>query len=171
MAETKNTLRKIDGELYMQVTPGRAQALVVALDIALSSDELDKRVKGVITAQRELLAAAASGKTIERNPACWVYIAHDISRHGEKLTKIGHARDVDQRVARQTDRPEPMQLVAAWRFASVADAMKNENNARKRYPKYDGGGGTEYIRADANRVLTDLRAVWGDPQHGLSECN
>jgi hypothetical protein len=40
MAETKSALWEIDGKLFLQVTPGRAQALVEALEIALSSDKL-----------------------------------------------------------------------------------------------------------------------------------
>jgi hypothetical protein len=74
MAETKNTLRKIDGRLYVEITAGRAQALVQALEVALSSDKLDKRTKAVIAAQRSLLATVASGKIIESDPSCWVYI-------------------------------------------------------------------------------------------------
>jgi hypothetical protein len=40
MAAMDSFFRERDGKLYMQVTPGRAQALLEALDVALSSDRL-----------------------------------------------------------------------------------------------------------------------------------
>ena len=162
MAEPNNTLR-IDGKFYVEVTSGRAQALIEALDIALSSDKLDKRVKGVVSAQRKVFADVASGKIIERNPACWVYIVQDIGPNGEKLTKIGHARNVERRFARRTDRPTGLQILAAWRFASVAEAMMRENAARKKYAAYDGGGGEEWLIVNADKVLTDSTSASGDP--------
>ena len=71
MAAIDTAFRELDGKLYLQVTPGRPQALVEALDVALSSDQLDKRIKGIVTAQRKLFTAVASGRAVERNPACW----------------------------------------------------------------------------------------------------
>jgi hypothetical protein len=68
MAVAKDALQELDdGELYLHVTPGRAQALVEALRIALASDELVMSKKGVVTAVRELLSAVASGQALERN--------------------------------------------------------------------------------------------------------
>jgi hypothetical protein len=163
MAAMDSFFRERDGKLYMQVTPGRAQALLEALDVALSSDRLDKRVKAVVTGQRKLLAVAASGNAVERNPACWVYILKDRGPRGEKLTKIGHARNVDRRLARKTDRPTGLVLVAAWRFASVLEAMNREGAVRKTFKAYKGDGGTEWLEASAYRVLTHLTAAWGEP--------
>ena len=87
MATLKNALQELaDGELYLKVTPGRAQAMLTALDIALASGELDKRIKGVVRAMRELLFAEASGKILERNPSCSVYVVKDTGPNGEQLT-------------------------------------------------------------------------------------
>jgi hypothetical protein len=41
--------------------------------------------------------------------------------------------------------------------------MEREDTARKRYATYDGGGGEEWVKADAHQVLADLTALWGDP--------
>jgi hypothetical protein len=164
MAVAKDALQELDdGELYLHVTPGRAQALVEALRIALASDELVKSKKGVVTAVRELLSAVASGQTLERNPSCSVYIVPDTGPDGEQLTKIGHALDVDRRFARCTDRPERLEVLAAWRFASIAEAMKREAAARKDYDTYDGGGGREWVKANAKKVRADLKRLWGEP--------
>ena len=62
MAAVNLALQELeDGKLYLQVTPGRAQAMVEALGIALESNKLDKRVKGVVTSMRKLLTSEASG--------------------------------------------------------------------------------------------------------------
>ena len=52
------------------------------------------------------------------------------------LTKIGHTRDVNRRLARQTDRPTPLTFIAAWSFASVQEAMAHEAAARKLFKPY-----------------------------------
>ena len=47
MAFVKNALQELaDGKMYLKITPGRAQAMLTALAIALASGELDKRMKG-----------------------------------------------------------------------------------------------------------------------------
>jgi hypothetical protein len=164
MATVKDALQELeDGELYLQVTPGRAQAMVEALDIALESDKLDKRIKGVVTAMRALLDPEASGHTLERNPSCSVYVVPDTGPNGEQLTKIGHALDVRRRFARNTDRPTPLQPLAFWPFASIAEAMKREAVARKKYETYHGGGGREWVKASAEKVVADLKGLWGCP--------
>jgi hypothetical protein len=68
--------------------------MVEALDIALDTGELDKRVKGVVRATRELLSPVASGQTLERNPYCWVYLVNDVGPGGEQLTKECESRYV-----------------------------------------------------------------------------
>ena len=46
MAFVKNALQELaDGKMYLKITPGRAQAMLTALAIALASGELDKRMK------------------------------------------------------------------------------------------------------------------------------
>lgn len=145
MAHWKDALQELeDGELYLHVTPGRAQAMVEALDIALASDMLDKRKKGSVRGMRTLLATGASGQMLECDPACWVYVVKD-SGH-EELTKIGHAFDVDRRFARQTDLPTPLIKLVAWKFPSTAEAMKHEADARKQFTTYAGGGGREWVK-------------------------
>jgi hypothetical protein len=125
MAYAKDALQELkDGELFLQVTRGRAQAMVEAFDIALESDQLDKRRKGVVRAMRKLLATEASGQTLKRNPSCSVYVVPDTGPNGEPLTKIGHALDVGRRFARNTDRPTRLSALAWWRFSSIAEAMK-----------------------------------------------
>jgi hypothetical protein len=164
MATKKNALQELgDGELYLQVTPGRAQAIVEALDIALESHNLDKRRKGTITAMRELLSAVASEQTLEPNPRCSVYVAPDTGPNGESLTKIGHALDVRRRFARNTDRPTPLTVLEHWRFASIAEAMEREATARKKYKTYEGGGGREWVEVNAEKVVDDLTMLWGEP--------
>ena len=164
MAVWKDALQELDdGELYLHVTPGRAQALAEALEIALNTGALDKRKKGVVTAMRELLSAAASGQILERDPSCWVYVVEDVDPDGQRLTKIGHALDVDRRFARSTDRPTPLRPLAAWRFASIAKAMEREAAARKQYKAYDGGGGREWVKVKAGKVVADLKTTLGDP--------
>ena len=79
------------------------------------------------------------------------------------LTKIGHTRNIDQRLARQTDRPTPLTFIAAWSFASVQEAMAHETAARKMFKPYQGGGGTEWVENDAGEVLATLEAAWGKP--------
>ena len=85
---------------------------------------------------RDLLSRVASEQTLERNPSCSVYVV-DAGPNGEQLTKIGHALDVDRRFARSTDRPTPLRVLAAWRFASIAEAMEREASARKKYETYE----------------------------------
>jgi hypothetical protein len=165
MAETKQTLREIDNKLYIQVTPRRAQALIQALDIALATNQLDKRIKGIIAAQRELFASAASGQILQHDPSCWVYIVRDRGPQGRELTKIGHARDVVKRFARRTDRLTKLKPLAQWRFNSVAEAMKHEASARSRYKAFAGDGGEEWVDAHVEDVLADLTKAWGNP-HG-----
>ena len=54
MAFVKNALQELaDGKMYLKITPGRAQAMLTALAIALASGELDKRMKGVVRGMRE----------------------------------------------------------------------------------------------------------------------
>jgi hypothetical protein len=162
MAYAKNALQELeDGELFLQVTPGRAQAMVAALDIALDSGELDKRIKGVVRAMRELLAPEASGQTLERNPSCSVYVVPDTGPNGEQLTKIGHALDVRRRFARNTDRPTPLSVLAWWRFASITEAMEREAAARQLYDPYEGDGGREWVKANAEKVVDDLTELFG----------
>ena len=164
MATLKNALQELaDGELYLKVTPGRAQAMLTALDIALASGQLDRRIKGVVRAMRELLFAEASGKILELNPSCSVYVVKDTGPNGEQLTKIGHALDVDRRFARCTDRPRRLEVLAHWRFASIAEAMGREAEARKKYITYDGGGGREWVKVNGEKVVDDLTIVWGSP--------
>lgn len=120
MADVKEALQEFDdGELYLHITPGRAQAMLDALRVALSSNKIDKRKKGVITAVCGLLNNVASGQTLERNPNCWVYVVPDIGPNGEQLTKVGHALDVDRRFARSTDRP-----TQGWRLGSSVQSPK-----------------------------------------------
>lgn len=161
MAETQLEIR--DGIWRMKVTLNRARVLVEALDIALRSGEIDKAVKGVITAHRNLLAGVASGEIRERDPARWVYIVPDTGPHGEAVTKIGHARDLKQRFARMTDRLTPIKPIAAWHFELVDEAMAHEISARKKYDSFDGGGGREWVKARAEQVVADLTADWGEP--------
>ena len=124
MAETDSIFQKYDGILYLKVTPGRAQIIMEALDLALASGKLDKRIKGTVTTHRELFALAASGKAVEKNPPGFVYVLKD-----GPLTKIGHTRNIDRRLARQTDRPTPLTFIAAWSFASVQEAVAHETAA------------------------------------------
>jgi T5orf172 domain len=170
MAEAKAALRRRrDGKLCLELTPRRAQALWEALGIALSSDGLDKRQKGVVRAVRELPFSASSGHTLKREARRWVYVAKDVDRNG--LTKIGHTINVKRRFARRTDRLTQLQVLAAWRFPSVARAMKHEAAARKKYKAYDGDGGQEWVKADAGKVVADLKRLWGVPDlesRGLS---
>ena len=162
MAYWKDALQELeDGELYLHVTPGRAQALVEALTIALESDQLDKRKKGSVRAMRTLLTTGASGQMLECDPTCWVYVVKDGGH--EELTKIGHAFDVDRRFARKTDRPRPLLKLVAWRFASSAEAMKYETAARKEYETYHGGGGREWVKANAKKIVDDLTRMWRTP--------
>ena len=162
MAET--LLERGSDDIWrIRVTPGRARALVAALDIALRSGELDKSIKGTVTSHRDLFASVAANEVMERDPARLVYIAADIGPNGEELTKIGHARDLVQRFARKTDRLTPLTPRAAWRFDTVGEAMKREHEARARYAAFDGGGGSEWVKAPVERVLVDLREEWGDP--------
>ena len=164
MAAWINALQELeDGKLFLQVTPGRAQAMMEALDIALKSDSLDKRIKGVVSSMRKLLASAASGQSLERNPPCSVYVVPDTGPNGEQLTKIGHALNVERRFARCTDRPTALRVVAEWRFASIAEAVKHEAIARNHYKKkaYNGGGGREWVRVNAEQVVADLTRMWG----------
>jgi hypothetical protein len=100
---------------------------------------------------------------MERDPARFVYIASDVGPDGEELTKIGHARDLDQRFARMTDRLTALKPSAAWRFDTVGEAMKRECEVRARYAAFEGGGGSEWVKAAVERVLADLREEWGDP--------
>jgi hypothetical protein len=157
-----STLKKIDGSFYFKVTPGRAQILVQALDIAVESGKLDKRIKGTVTKHRALLASAASGKPVEENPTGWVYVLRDGPR-GKKLTKIGHTRNLAQRLSRKTDRTTDIVLVAAWQFASVKEAMTHEKAARTMFDRHEGGGGTEWVVAKPQEVLAALKARWGAP--------
>ena len=157
-----STLNKINGGFYLKVTPGRAQILVQACDIALSSGKLDKRIKGTVATQRALFASAASGKAVEENPAGWVYVFRDGPR-GKKLTKIGHTRNLAQRLSRKTDRTSDIVLVAAWKFGSVEEAEAREQEARAMFPPHRGGGGTEWVVANAEDVLAKLEAKWGRP--------
>jgi hypothetical protein len=147
----------------VKVTPGRARALVEALDIALRSGELDKSFKGTVTSHRNLFASVAAGEAMQRNPTRFVYIASDIGPNGEELTKIGHARDLVQRFARMTDRLTPLKPRAAWRFDTMRAAMKREREARERYEAFDGGGGSEWVRVPVEKVLFDLTEEWGNP--------
>ena len=146
MAETQ--LENKDGVWRMKVTPNRARALMEALDIALRSGEIDKAVKGVITAHRNLLAGVASGEVRERDPARWVYIVPDTGPHGEAVTKIGHARDLKQRFARMTDRFTPIKPIAAWRFESVGEAMAHEISARKKYDSLTAAAGVNGLKPE-----------------------
>ncbi len=57
------------------------------------------------------------GKVVEKNPPGFVYVFKD-----GPLTKIGYTRNVNQRLASNTDRPTPLIFVAAWSFASVQEA-------------------------------------------------
>jgi hypothetical protein len=50
------------------------RARVFGLAQAAHNPGRHARVKGIVTGQRKLLAAAASGHIVERNSACWVYI-------------------------------------------------------------------------------------------------
>ena len=161
MAE--NVLKK-DGEVwYLKVTPNRARALVEALNIALQSGSLDKSIKGVVTSHRNLFASVSSGEPNERDPARYVYIARDIGPQRQEITKIGHTRDLTQRFARMTDRSTSLKPRAAWRFKSAAEAEKHEQEARQKYHAFDGGGGTEFVKAKIDNVFADLRAKWGEP--------
>jgi len=54
-------------------------------------------------------------------------------------------------------------VLAAWRFASIAEAMEREDAARKQYKTYDGGGGREWVKANAEKVVADLTRLWGGP--------
>jgi hypothetical protein len=87
-----------------------------------------------------------------------LYIVPDTGPHGEAVTKIGLARDLKQRFARMTDRLTPIKPIAAWRFESVGEAMAHESSARKKYDSFDGGGGSEWVKARA-----ELREEWGEP--------
>ena len=163
MAFVKNALQELaDGKMYLKITPGSAQAMLTALDIALASGELDKRMKGVVRGMRELLFAEASGKVLHRNPPCSVYVAKDTGPSGEHLTKIGHALDVDRRFARCTDRPRRLEVLAYWCFSSIAEATERETEARKNYDPFIGDGGREWVRANAEEVVADLTRMWGD---------
>ena len=39
--------------------------------------------------------------------------------------------------------------------------MKREAAARKQYDPYKGGGGREWVKADANKVVNDLTTMLG----------
>ena len=90
--------------------------------------------------------------------------AKDIGPDREELTKIGHARDLAERFARSTDRPKPLKPFAAWRFASVTEAMEREYAARQKYTPYAGGGGSEWVEANVKKVFADLKEEWGEPK-------
>jgi T5orf172 domain len=157
-----STLNKINGSFYLKITPGRAQIIAQALEIALASGKLDKRIKGTVSKHRALFASAASGKSVEENPAGWVYVLRDGPR-GKKLTKIGHTRNIAQRLSRKTDRTTDIVFVAAWKFGSVREAMAREKAARRMFKPHLGGGGTEWVEAKAEEVLAKLTAKWKAP--------
>ncbi len=162
MARIEDALEELgDGELYFRLTPGRAQALLEALNAALSSEELDKRKKGVVTSLYRLLASVTSGKSLLSDPPCWVYVVPDPEH--KQLTKIGHALDPDRRFARCTDRPTRLKVKAAWRFSSVEEAMRHEAAAQNAYEPYGGDGGAEWLKVSAEQVIIDLAAKWGRP--------
>ena len=146
-----------DGQLWLRVTRGRAQAVVDALDIALDRGGLDQRRKGTVRAMRDTLARVATGKRLEAEPICWVYVRTD-----GRCSKIGHARNLQQRQKRNTDSPQRLRLVAAWRFESVEEAMKRETEARKRYVRA-GDGGREWVDAEPTTIVEDLTQLWGAP--------
>jgi hypothetical protein len=147
------------GEFWLRVTAGRAQALVEALDIALDRGGLDKRRKGVVASMRDTLCRIASGKQLQSEPSCWVYVR----TYDGHVSKIGHARDLRRRQRRNTDSPQRLRLVAAWRFGSVAEAMEREAEARKRYVR-TGDGGAEWVDAEALTIVEHLTQLWGAPQ-------
>jgi hypothetical protein len=66
-----STLNKINGGFYLKVTPRRAQILVQALDIALASGKLDKRIKGTVSTHRALFASACVGQS-RRGKSRWM---------------------------------------------------------------------------------------------------
>ena len=115
-----------------------------------------------MTTHRALLASAASGKAVEENPVGWVYVLRDGPR-GKKLTKIGHTRNLAQRLSRKTDRTTDIVLVAAWQFASVKEAQARERAARTMFKPHLGGGGTEWVVARSKRRAVALTARWGAP--------
>ena len=91
----------------------------------------------------------------------WVYVAEDIGRNGEQLRSDMRSMSVGvllaARIARRSFNP--------WRFgfASIAEAMKRETDARKKYKPYVGGGGREWVKANAEKVVADLTRMWGGP--------
>ncbi len=163
MAHLEDALTELDdGELYLHITPGRAQALVEALRIALSSDELDKRKKGVVTGLCRLLSQLAAGQSLENDPSCWVYVVPD-PESKQQLTKIGHALNPDRRFARCTDRPTRLKVRAAWKFPSVEVAMQYEADARKEFDPHDGDGGVEWLKVGGEQAVATLTKKWNRP--------
>ena len=152
-------LIRLGGKSWLRITAGRAQAVVEALDVALTADRLDKRRKGVVRSMRHMLAQVASGKRLEAEPSCWVYVR----TYDGRPSKIGHARDLRQRQRRNTDSPRRLTLVAAWNFRSIVEAMELEAAARRRYPLI-GNGGKEWVDEDATAIVEHLTQIWGAPE-------
>lgn len=161
MARVKESVGMIDGVPHLKLTKGRSAALVEACRIALESGRLEKRQKGTIGSLRELFEETASGHFIEPDPCCFVYVHYRESQ--TDACKIGHTRDLEKRLSRNTDMTERLNRAAAWEFVSVKEASKQEEMARSLFQPY-GAGGTEWVRAPAPTVVSRLIELWGLPK-------
>ena len=160
MAEKYDTddIIEIDGKKFIRITPGRARHISDALRAGLP--EVDKHAKGVVTSLLRALETFAAGATLKPPPECLVYVR---AYEDEGPTKIGHARNLDQRLRRNTDSPRALKLFAAWRFDSVEEAMEREAEARAPYER-TGDGGVEWVLARTDDVVARLTAKWGVPE-------
>ncbi len=160
MARIKESVAVIDDVPHLKLTKGRSAALVQACRIALESGRLEKRQKGTIGSLCELFEEAASGHFVEPDPSCFVYVHYRESQ--TDVCKIGHTRDLEARLSRNTDMTEPLKRAAAWEFVSVEEAIKREDKARSLFEKF-GGGGKEWVKAPARDVVSRLIELWGPP--------
>ncbi|MBS8226882.1 GIY-YIG nuclease family protein [Vannielia litorea] len=160
MARVKESVAVMNGAPHLKLTKGRSAALVQACRIALETGRLEKRQKGTVGSLLELFEETASGHFVEPDPICFVYVHYRDSQ--PDVCKIGHARDLDKRLSRNTDMTEPLKRAAAWEFGSVKEAMKQEDMARSLFQPY-GAGGTEWVLASAPTVVDHLVGLWGPP--------
>ena len=152
------TFVQSNGRLWLRVTRGRAQAVVDALDIALDSGAASTgggREPCARCETRWLASPPASGLRLSRFAGC-MFGPTGVAR------RFGHARDLQQRQKRNTNSPQRLRLVAAWRFESVEEAMKRETEARKRYVRA-GDGGREWVDAEPTTIVEDLTQLSGAP--------
>ncbi|WP_421997074.1 GIY-YIG nuclease family protein [Roseovarius confluentis] len=160
MARVKEAVTVLDGVPHLKLTKGRSAALVQACRIALESGQLEKRQKGTVGSLCELFEETASGHFVEPDPSCFVYVHYRESQLG--VCKIGHTRDLEKRLSRNTDMTEPLKRAAAWDFASVKEASKQEDIARSLFDPF-GVGGKEWVKAPAHEVVSRLTELWGAP--------